>query len=151
MPISVHVLIIVTGLGDPLLIVRSMVHVAIMNRQDMDIVARLTKSKGTPPARELLDVNQVAREMVMLLRREADRHGVSVRTELASELPKVRADRVQLQQVFMNLMLNAIEAMEETAGELTIQSQPDQHGELLISVSDTGVGLPVEKAAQAFL
>jgi PAS domain S-box-containing protein len=106
--------------------------------------------KGTPPQRELLDVNEVASEMVTLLRSEANRCAVSMRTKLAAELPKIRADRVQLQQVFMNLMLNAIEAMEEPDGELTIQSQLGQEGELLISVSDTGVGLPAEKAGQIF-
>jgi signal transduction histidine kinase len=68
-----------------------------------------------------------------------------MRTELAQELPKVMTDRVQLQQVFMNLMLNAIEAMKESAGELTIKSQLADGGQLLISVSDTGVGLHADK------
>jgi signal transduction histidine kinase len=70
--------------------------------------------------------------------------------ELAPELPRVIADRVQLQQVFMNLMLNAIEAMKETAGELTIKSQLANDGQLLMSVSDTGVGLPADKADEIF-
>ena len=59
-------------------------------------------------------------------------------------------DRVQLQQVLMNLMLNGIQAMPETGGVLTIKSQLDQDGRVLISVSDTGVGLPSEKADQIF-
>ncbi len=101
--------------------------------------------------REFLDVNELIREMIVLLRSEATRYSLSIRTELAEDLPKVMADRVQLQQVFMNLMLNGIDAMKETAvgGELTIKSEPDD-GQLLISVSDTGVGLPPEQAEQVF-
>jgi signal transduction histidine kinase len=86
----------------------------------------------------------------MLLRDEANRYSIAMRTELAPKLPRVMADRVQLQQVFMNLMLNAIEAMNETAGELTIKSHLPDRGQLLISVSDTGVGLPADGANQLF-
>jgi signal transduction histidine kinase len=101
--------------------------------------------KGAPPQPELVDLNELAREMLMLLRNDAKRYAISMRTELAQELPKVMTDRVQLQQVFMNLMLNAIEAMKESAGELTIKSQLADGGQLLISVSDTGVGLHADK------
>src|SRR5258708_33660811 len=73
-----------------------------------------------------------------------------MRTEPAPDLPKITADRVQLQQVFMNLMLNAFEAMEDTAGELTIKTELGQGGQLVSSVSDTGVGLPKEKTEQIF-
>jgi signal transduction histidine kinase len=87
----------------------------------------------------------------VLLRSEASRYSISIRTELAEGLPKVMADRVQLQQVFMNLMLNGIDAMKETSGgsELAIKSETDD-GQLLISVSDTGVGLPPEQGDQIF-
>ena len=74
----------------------------------------------------------------MLLRGEANRFAVSTRTDLAAGLPEITADRVQLQQVLMNLMLNAIEAMEETGGVLTVKSQLLGDEQLLISVSDTG-------------
>ena len=70
-------------------------------------------------------------------------------TDLSAELPKIMVDRVQLQQVFMNLMLNGIEAMEDSAGELTVKSEL-QDGQLQFSVSDTGVGLPAEKMDQIF-
>jgi signal transduction histidine kinase len=73
-----------------------------------------------------------------------------MRTELAPDLPKITADRVQLQQVLMNLMLNAIEAMKDTAGELTTKTELGEGGQLLISVSDTGVGLPAEETEQIF-
>jgi PAS domain S-box-containing protein len=101
--------------------------------------------------RELVDVNELIREMIVLLRSEANRYSISIRTELAGGLPKVMADRVQLQQVLMNLMLNGIDAMKGTTalGELTIKSEADD-GQLLISVSDTGVGLPPEQAEQIF-
>jgi PAS domain S-box-containing protein len=100
--------------------------------------------------RELVDVNEVIQEMIALLQNEAARHSISIRPALAQGIPMVCADRVQLQQVLMNLMLNAIEAMKETAGELTIESQLNNDGQLLISVRDTGVGLPAEKADQIF-
>ena len=117
-----------------------------------EIINRLRSfyRKGAPPQPELVDLNQVAHEMFMLLRIEANRYSIAMRTELAPELPRVMTDRVQLQQVFMNLMLNAIEAMKETAGELTIKSQLGNDGQLLISVSDTGVGLPVDRTDEIF-
>ena len=101
--------------------------------------------------RELVDVNDLIREMIVLLRSEANRYSISIRTDLAEGLPKVMADRIQLQQVFMNLMLNGIDAMKGTTegGELAIQSEIAD-GQLLISVSDTGVGLPQEQADQIF-
>ena len=106
--------------------------------------------KGAAAERELVDIDGVLRDMLVLLRSEANRHSISMRTEIIAKLPKVRADRVQLQQVLMNLMLNGIEAMKDTAGELTIRSELGHDGQLLISVSDTGVGLPPEKADQIF-
>jgi signal transduction histidine kinase len=105
--------------------------------------------KKTPPKRELVDVNEIIGEMVAMLRSEANRFAVSIRTNLAAHLPNITADRVQLQQVLMNLMLNGIEAMNETGGVLTIKSQADGMN-VLISVGDTGMGLPIEKMDQIF-
>jgi PAS domain S-box-containing protein len=117
-----------------------------------DIIGRISSlfKKGALQ-RELVDVNELIREMIVLLRSEASRYSISIRTELAEDLPRVMADRVQLQQVFMNLMLNGIDAMKETSGasELTIRSGTAD-GQLLISVSDTGVGFPAEQADQIF-
>ena len=103
---------------------------------------RLLFKKGTPQ-RELVDVNELAREMIVLLGDEASRHSISIRTELAEDLPDAIGDRVQLQQVLMNLIVNGIEAMHDVdrPRELTIKSQPAQNNELLLSVSDTGMGL----------
>jgi signal transduction histidine kinase len=71
-------------------------------------------------------------------------------TDLAKGVPKVLVDRVQLQQALMNLMLNGIEAMRNTTGELSIKSQLGADDQVLISVSDTGVGLPTGNADQIF-
>jgi len=105
--------------------------------------------KKSPPQRELVDVNGIIQEMLTLLEGEATRSSIAMRTDLSAELPKITADRVQLQQVFMNLILNAIEAMNDSGGELTVKSQL-QDGQLQFSVSDTGVGLPMEKMDQIF-
>jgi NO-binding membrane sensor protein with MHYT domain/nitrogen-specific signal transduction histidine kinase len=112
---------------------------------------RLLFKKGTLE-RELVDVNEVIREMIVLLRGEATRYAVSVRTELAADLPQVLGDRVQLQQVMMNLMINGIDAMKEVDGtrELAIKSQRAEDELLLVSVSDTGVGLPSQQTDQIF-
>ena len=101
------------------------------------------------PQRALLDVNEVVGEMLVLLHREAERHSVTMRTELAQGLHAVRADRVQLQQVLMNLMVNGIEAMGEAGGELTIRTKAAESG-LVVSVSDTGTGIPADKLEQIF-
>jgi signal transduction histidine kinase len=90
--------------------------------------------------------------MMDLLRSEASRYSISIRGELGNDLPEVKADRVQLQQVLMNLMLNGIEAMKDmgAGAELTIKSQPHDDRRLLVAVRDTGVGLKAEQAAQIF-
>jgi PAS domain S-box-containing protein len=102
--------------------------------------------------REQIDVNEVIREMEILLHNEATQHSVSVRTKLAADLPLIVADRVQLQQVLMNLMINGIEAMKAVDGErqLTLGTQNERKEQLLVSVEDTGVGLPPNQAGQIF-
>src|SRR6266851_1474124 len=116
-----------------------------------EIINRLRSLyKKALPKQELVAINEVVGEMAGMMRGEAREHGVSIRTDLKDDLPKTVADRVQLQQVLMNLMLNGIEAMKDTGGVLTVKSQLDGDDQLLISVSDTGVGLPAEKADQIF-
>jgi PAS domain S-box-containing protein len=102
--------------------------------------------------RELVDLNEIIREMMLLLHNEATQFAVLVRTELAADLPQVMGDRVQLQQVLMNLMMNSIDSMKDAEGtrELTIQSQRGKDGQVLISVSDTGAGLPPQAADKIF-
>src|SRR6266404_1593374 len=112
---------------------------------------RLLFQKGSPQL-ELVDVNEITEEMIVLLRGEATRHWISLRTELAADLPPVLGDRVQLQQVMMNLMINGIDAMKAVDGtrELAIKSQRAENEQVLVSVSDTGVGLPPQRADQIF-
>jgi signal transduction histidine kinase/CheY-like chemotaxis protein len=105
--------------------------------------------RGTPQ-REVVELNEIVREMTVLLADAADRHSISIRTELDPGLPRTTADRVQLQQVLMNLMLNGIEAMREAGGELTIASTRVEPDQLLIAVSDSGIGLPDDKAERIF-
>jgi PAS domain S-box-containing protein len=118
-----------------------------------EIIGRIRSLfKKEEPQREWVDVNEIIREMIALLSGEARRYSISIHTDLATDLPKIRGDRVQLQQVFMNLMLNAIDAMNEIGAprELRIKSQPDPEEQLLISVIDSGVGLPPQGANNIF-
>ncbi len=100
--------------------------------------ARAAASRSVNLQRELVDLNEVIREMMLLLHSEATQFAVLVRTELGADLPQVMGD----QQVLMNLMMNSIDAMKDLDGtrELSIQSQRGENGQVLISVSDTGRG-----------
>jgi PAS domain S-box-containing protein len=120
-------------------------------RRAADIIDRVRSlhQKGSSEL-ETIEVNEVIGEMVVMLQNEANRHSVTVRADLGEGLPAVKANRVQLQQVLLNLMLNGIEAILDTSGELNIKSQLVEDGELLISVVDTGVGLPTENADRIF-
>jgi signal transduction histidine kinase len=120
-------------------------------RRAADIIDRVRSlyQKGRPQL-ELVDVNEVVAEMLIMLHNQASRLSVTMRKYLAEGLPRVMADRVQLQQVFMNLMLNGIEAMKDNGGVLSIKSQLGEDGELLISVTDNGIGLPAERADEIF-
>jgi PAS domain S-box-containing protein len=118
-----------------------------------DIINRIVLLfKKDVPQREVVDVNGVIQEMIALLRSEASQYSISINAELTEGLPNIMADRVALQQVLMNLVLNAIEAMKEmgTPGKLTIATRHDENRQLLVSVTDTGVGLPPGPAEQIF-
>ena len=120
-------------------------------RRAADIIdrVRLLYQKGSPHL-DVVDVNELIREMMIVLHTEANRHSVTMRTDLAEGLPTATADRVQLQQALMNLMRNGIEAMRNTGGELSIKSVLGEHDQLLISVSDTGLGLPADNIDRVF-
>jgi NO-binding membrane sensor protein with MHYT domain len=108
--------------------------------------------KKANPQRKLVDLNEVIREMVVLLHSEVTRCSISVRTELAGDLPQVMGDRVQLQQVMMNLIINSIAAMKDVDGwrELAIKSRLAEDGQIAVCISDTGVGLPPQGVDQIF-
>ena len=118
-----------------------------------EIISRIRQlfKKGTSQ-RELVDVNEIIREMIVLLRGETTRYDILVGTHLAADLPQVMADRVQLQQVLMNLMINGIEAMKDSDGtrELAISSQRIQNEDIIVSITDSGVGLPPQQTEQIF-
>ena len=100
-----------------------------------------------------LDLNEVVREVIALVERELKSHRVSLRTELAPDLPMIRGDRVQLQQVIINLVMNGIEAMHQVTGrsrELMIRSRVDETHNVLLSVTDRGVGISAEDAGRLF-
>jgi PAS domain S-box-containing protein len=117
-----------------------------------EIIYRLRSLyRKTPPRRERFAVNEAIGDVAALLRGEANLRGVSIRTDLPADSLSVIADRVQVQQVLMNLMLNGIEAMKETPGVLAVQSHGySRDGLVVISVSDTGVGLPPNKGERIF-
>jgi C4-dicarboxylate-specific signal transduction histidine kinase len=118
-----------------------------------DIINRIVSLfKKDVPQREMVVVNGVIQEMITLLRSEASRYSISIQAELTEGLPKFMADRVALQQVLMNLMLNAIEAMKEmsTPRKLTIATRQDENRQIIVSVTDTGVGLPPGHEEQIF-
>ncbi|MCP3705601.1 AAA family ATPase [Paraburkholderia sp. CNPSo 3274] len=109
--------------------------------------------KNAPPRKELLQINEAIAEVIALTRVEAEKNNVSVRTELAGDLPMVEGDRIQLQQVMLNLVLNAIEAMSaigEGARELIVSSGNHDSGDVLVSVGDSGPGFAAENSERLF-
>jgi PAS domain S-box-containing protein len=120
-------------------------------RRAADIIDRVRSlSKKSAQDRELVDVNQVVREIDAMLRNESRVSSVMTNLQLSESVPQVKGDRVQLQQVVMNLMLNAIEAMKDSGGELVVTSERTDAGQVLVSVSDCGVGLPRGKEEHIF-
>src|ERR1700759_4356914 len=118
-----------------------------------DIINRIRSlSKKGETKRQFVDVNDLIRDMVALLRNEANRYSISIQNDLGVGLPKVMADSVQVQQVMMNLIMNSIDAMKEVKQrrELTIRSRRTDDLQLIVSISDTGVGLPPQHKEQIF-
>jgi len=110
-------------------------------------------AKRTEPQMTSLDINEVIREAILLVQREVFSHGVSLRTELSSALPPVLGDRVQLQQVVINLLMNGVEAMEpimDRPREILIRSQVHEAGQVLVAVLDSGTGIDSETAERLF-
>ncbi len=109
--------------------------------------------RKAPPRKDSLDINKTIHEVIALTRSEAVRNGVLVETRLAEDLPLVQGDRVQLQQVILNLIINAIEAMSGASGtgrQLLINSTTNPAGEVLITVQDSGPGLSPEDLDRVF-
>jgi PAS domain S-box-containing protein len=110
-------------------------------------------AKRSAPQMISLDINDVVREAILLVQREVLSHGVSLRTELSPALPLVLGDRVQLQQVVINLLMNGVEAMASITDrprEILIRSQLHEAGQVLVAVLDSGIGIDSETAEQLF-
>jgi signal transduction histidine kinase len=123
-------------------------------RRVADIIDRVRSlyQKGSPQL-DRVDMNELIKEMVTVLHNDAKRHSVIIRTDLLDDLPVVMADRVQLQQALMNLMLNGIEAIHDANGQVSVTSQWTEDNHVLVSIIDTGVGLPagmIDKIFDAF-
>jgi C4-dicarboxylate-specific signal transduction histidine kinase len=109
--------------------------------------------KNAPPCRETLQLNEAIREVVAMTHGDAERNNISVQTELAEDLPFIDGDRVQLQQVMLNLIINAIEAMstvDDGPRELLIGTSRHEQNGVLVTVSDSGPGVAPENAARLF-
>jgi C4-dicarboxylate-specific signal transduction histidine kinase len=123
-------------------------------RRAGEVIQRLRAlSKKTDPQKAPLDINNVVNETITLVQREAFTHRVSLRTELAPGLPVVRGDRIQLQQVLINLVINGVEAMQSVTDrprELVIRSRRDEAHQVLVMVKDCGVGFSAENADKLF-
>src|SRR5580700_11261818 len=117
-----------------------------------DVINRLRSfyKKGASPERAIVSLKEIIQEMTALLRKETAQHSINIHSERDENIPDVLADRVQLQQVFMNLMLNAIDAMKDTGGKLTIDTRLTPEGQLIVSIADTGVGLAAEDTERIF-
>jgi len=108
--------------------------------------------KKEAPAKDWFDMNEVIHELTVFLRDEAVRRHISIRTDLVPGLSKVKADRVQLQQVVLNLMMNGMDAVAEMTGrpkELVLSAR-EQDAELLVRVEDSGIGLDTETSEKIF-
>ncbi len=119
-----------------------------------DIIARIRALfRNTEAAKELLDLNETIREVVVLIRNEMDKMRIVLRLELATQLPRVVGDRVQLQQVILNLILNAIEAMSTVEGrlrELSVGTRTQGGAEVKVTVGDSGPGIDPDRMEQIF-
>jgi signal transduction histidine kinase len=111
--------------------------------------------KKVPPRQDLLEVNDAIREVIELTRSETSKNGVSVKVQLTDGLPLIRGDRVQLQQVVLNLIINAVEAMSGVNGarELLVSTGKADTGDVLVVVRDSGPGIApaaLERVFDAF-
>jgi C4-dicarboxylate-specific signal transduction histidine kinase len=123
-------------------------------RRASDVIGRIRAlARRTPAEKERLDINEVIREVIALAEAEARRARARLRTELAGNLPRVLADRVQLQQVVLNLLLNGLEAMHEVSGrprDMVISTQPEAADRVRVTVRDSGSGIDPQLASHIF-
>ena len=128
--------------------------IAADGRRASEVIGRIRALVNRQvPCKVVLDINQKVRDMVALTERELHRQDIALELDLADRLPSVAGDRVQLQQVLLNLIVNAIEAMgsiHDRPRALTIVSRPDGPDAITVEVRDSGTGLDAERADRLF-
>jgi C4-dicarboxylate-specific signal transduction histidine kinase len=118
-----------------------------------DIVSRIREQiKKAPPRKEPFDINAAIREVIVMVQSAIEKNNVSVSSQLVEDLGLVHGDRVQLQQVLLNLILNAVEAMSSIKGprKLSIRTEQNKTGDILVAVRDTGPGIDPERITRVF-
>jgi signal transduction histidine kinase len=132
----------------------SLDHIVADGKRAGDIVHRIRALiKKAPPLKSRFDLNEAVLDVVAMVRSEALRHGISLQTQLAEGLPRIEGERIQLQQVILNLILNAVEAMTslaDRARELQISTKTDAAGGVLVAVRDSGPGLDATSTDRVF-
>jgi PAS domain S-box-containing protein len=133
---------------------QSAVRVVTEGQRAADIIGRIRAlAKNAPSHKDWLDINDTIRDVVALARSEMQRHRVVVETHLAEEVPLILADRIQLQQVLLNLLINALEALSGVGDgprEVVVQSDPDASQGVLVTVRDSGPGLDPQSLDRLF-
>ncbi|MFM0149243.1 trifunctional serine/threonine-protein kinase/ATP-binding protein/sensor histidine kinase [Paraburkholderia sp. RL18-085-BIA-A] len=129
-------------------------HMIAEGRRASEIVLRVRSLiKGDVPRKTQLELNDVVNEVVLMVQREVSNHRISLRLKLASEMPPLLGDRVQLQQVLINLVVNGIQAMADIgddARDLLIESRWDNDGHVVVAVQDSGTGIDPKNANRLF-
>jgi signal transduction histidine kinase len=115
-----------------------------------EVITRTTALFKKETERERVNIGSVIHELAVLLQQETNESSISIQINLSPDTRDIMADRIQLQQALMNLMLNAIDAMKDSGGDMTITAEPSADGQLLVTVSDTGVGLPTDHSDDIF-
>jgi C4-dicarboxylate-specific signal transduction histidine kinase len=131
-----------------------MADVISSSRRAGEIIQRVRAlTKKADLKREPVDVNELLRDSIALIQRESDRRGISLHRDLAETLPPVLGDRIHLQQVIVNLMVNGMEAIESANASLrrlSVRSSQSSAGEIVLTVEDSGIGIPSNDAARVF-
>ncbi|UQR66198.1 CHASE3 domain-containing protein [Bradyrhizobium sp. C-145] len=132
----------------------SLDHIVADGQRAGDIVHGIRAlAKKAPPHRSRFDLNEAVLDVIALVRAEALRHGITLRTQLAEDLPQIDGERIQLQQVLMNLILNAVEAMsvlDRGARDVQICTKADPAGSVLVLVRDSGPGVDAASIERVF-
>jgi len=133
---------------------QSAVRVVTEGQRAADIIGRIRAlAQKAPPHKDWLDINDTIRDVLALARSEVQRHGVVVETHLAAAVPLVRADRIQLQQVLLNILINALEALSGVSDgprQVVVQSDPDGAQGVRVTVRDSGPGLDPQSLDRLF-